>query len=316
MPVLAVDLGGTKASFAVVDGDGRVLSRAKRPSHHDDAALAFEVLARAAEETLAAAGLRWADVQGIGLIVPGIYDPVTGVAWAPNLWGDAQIALRDALAPLVPARVTVDSDRVGYVLGESWRGAARGCTDAVFLGIGTGIGAGILCGGQVVRGAFGIAGAVGWFATRADWTPQGTLGCWESQAAGPALARRAAALLSGGAPSALRARGGPAGGLTAEAVTEAARGGDAIAQQAVAETAEAIAMGVANLVSTFNPQVVVLGGGLMQAADLFLDPIRRAVPRWAQPLSARQCRIEATELGEDAGLLGAARLALSTPSTS
>jgi glucokinase len=132
---------------------------------------------------------------------------------------------------------------------------------------------------------------VGWFATDAGWTPQGTLGCWEAQAAGPALARRA------GAPS-------------AEAVADAARAGDAAALRAVAETAEALAMGIANLISALNPQVVVLGGGLMQAKDLFLDPIRRAVPRWAQPIAARQCRIEPSTLGADAGLFGAARLVL------
>jgi glucokinase len=238
-----------------------------------------------------ASGLRWADIGGVGMIVPGIYDPGTGHSWSPNLWGDRQVPVREALAPLLPAPLSIDSDRSGYVLGESWLGAARGCTDAVFLAVGTGIGAGFLCDGRVVRGAAGIAGAVGWFATDAGWTPQGTLGCWEAQAAGPALARRA------GAPS-------------AEAVADAARAGDAAALRAVAETAEALAMGIANLISALNPQVVVLGGGLMQAKDLFLDPIRRAVPRWAQPIAARQCRIEPSTLGADAGLFGAARLVL------
>jgi glucokinase len=161
----------------------------------------------------------------------------------------------------------------------------------VFLAVGTGIGAGFLCGGRVVRGAAGIAGAVGWFAVDDAWTPRGTLGCWEARAAGPSLARRA-------------------GAGSAEEVTQAARGGDAAALRAVAEAADALAMGVANLISALNPQVVVLGGGLMQAQDLFLEPIRRAVPRWAQPIAAKQCRIEPSALGEDAGLLGAARLAL------
>jgi len=311
MRVLAIDLGGTKAAFAVIEGDGRVLSRSRQPSHSEGAAAAFEVLADAAGEVVRAAGLRWADVQGVGLIVPGIYDPATGNAWAPNLWGDRHVALRDGLAPRLPAPLTIDSDRSGYVLGEAWLGAARGCRDAVFLGVGTGIGAGILCEGRVVRGAAGIAGAVGWFATDAAWTPQGTLGCWESRAAGPALPRRAAALLREGDSSSLRAAcGGRLDALTAEMVADAARKGDAVAAQAVADVAEALAMGVANLISALNPQVVVLGGGLMQASDLFLEPIRRAVPRWAQPISARQCRIEPSALGEDAGLFGAARLAL------
>jgi glucokinase len=316
MPVLAIDLGGTKAAFAVIDADGRIVSRSKRPSHDGASALSFEALAEAAGETVRAAGLGWTDVPGIGLIVPGIYDPGTGQAWAPNLWGDRQVPLRDRLRPLLPAPLAIDSDRSGYVLGESWLGAARGCRDAVFLGVGTGIGAGILSEGRVVRGAAGIAGAVGWFATDAAWKPQGTLGCWESQAAGPALARRAAALLATGAASSLRAHGLRPEDLTADAVAAAAREGDAVARRAIGETADALAMGIANLISALNPQVVVLGGGLMQAADLFLEPIRQAVPRWAQPIAARQCRIEPTALGEDAGLFGAARLALSTPPAS
>jgi glucokinase len=291
MNALAIDLGGTKAAFAVVDGEGRIVCRTKRPSHEGGAALSFEALARAAAETVAAAGLSWADLVGAGVIIPGIYDPATGRAWAPNLWGDRQVDVLEALTPLLPVRLVIDSDRSGYVLGESWLGAARGCTDAVFLGVGTGIGAGLLCGGRVVRGAGGIAGAVGWFATDPAWTPQGTLGCWEAKAAGPSLARRV-------------------GARDGKAVTDAARHGDAAARRAVAEAAEALAMGIADLISALNPQVVVLGGGLMQASDLFLEPIRRAVPRWAQPIAAGQCRIVPSALGQDAGLLGAARLAL------
>jgi len=291
MKALAIDLGGSKAAFAVVDRDGHVICRTKRPSHEGNAALSFEALGAAARETVEAAGLRFADLEGAGVIVPGIYDAATGEAWAPNLWGDRQVKVLDALAAHLPVRLVIDSDRSGYVLGESWLGAARGCTDAVFLGVGTGIGAGFLCGGRVVRGAAGIAGAVGWFATDPGWTPQGTLGCWEAQAAAPSLARRA-------------------GVRDGKAVTEAARRGDPVAQRAVAVAAEALAMGIANLISALNPQVIVLGGGLMQSSDLFLEPIRRAVPRWAQPIATRQCRIVPSALGADAGLIGAARLAL------
>jgi glucokinase len=310
VPALAIDLGGTKAAFAVVDADGRVLSRSREPSHRGGAPLPFGALAAAAERTVRAAGLQWTDLQGAGVIVPGLFDPATGQAWAPNLWGDVQVPLRDALAPLLPVPLAIDSDRAGYVLGESWLGAARGCTDAVFVGVGTGIGAGLLCGGRVVRGAGGIAGAVGWFATDPGWTPRGTVGCWEFQAAGPALARRAGALLGEGVVSSL----GEHASLTAEVVTDAARRGDPVALRAVADLATALAMGVANLISALDPQVVVLGGGLMQAADLFVEPIRRDVTRWAQPLSARRCRIEPTALGDDAGLLGAARLVFVPPS--
>jgi len=290
--VLAIDLGGTKVAFAVIDSDGTVLSRSKRPSHEGGAAVSFDALAASATDTVRAAGLAWPDVRGVGVVVPGIYNPATGRAWAPNLWGRDEVPLLDELRPRLPVPVVIDSDRSGYVLGEAWQGAARGCTDVVFLAVGTGIGAGILSHGRLVRGSGGIAGAVGWFALDPRWRDEyGRMGSFEAEAAGPALARRF-------------------GAASAEDVAEAARGGDPTARRAVDETVEWLAMGVANLISALNPQVVVLGGGLMQAADLFLEPVRHAVRRWAQPLAAEQCRIELTRLGEDAALFGAARLAL------
>jgi glucokinase len=291
-PVLAVDLGGTKASFAVVDADGAVRARTKRPSHEGGIAIGHDVLAAAAGETVRAAGLRWTDVRAAGVVVPGIYDPATGRAWAPNLWGRDEVPLGEELRKRLPVPVVVDSDRSGYVLGEAWLGAARGCSDAVFLAVGTGIGAGILSGGRLVRGRAGIAGAVGWFALDPRWREDyGRMGAFEAEAAGPALARRL-------------------GASSAEDVAAAARRGDPAARRAVDETVQWLAMGIANLISALDPQVVVLGGGVMQASDLFLEPVRGAVRRWAQPRAVEQCRIEPTRLGEDAALFGAARLAL------
>jgi glucokinase len=289
--VLAIDLGGTKASFAVIEPDGGVRARTKRPSHEGGAAVSGEALATSAADTVRAAGLEWTGVRAAGVVVPGIYNPATGRAWAPNLWGREEVALGDELRKHLPVPVVIDSDRSGCVLGEAWRGAARDATDVVFLAVGTGIGAGILSHGRLVRGSGGIAGAVGWFALDPRWREDyGRMGSFETEAAGPALARRL-------------------GAASAEDVTAAARRGDPGARRAVDETVEWLAMGVANLISVLNPQVVVLGGGLMQASDLFLEPVRHAVRRWAQPLAVDRCRIEPTALGEDAALFGAARLA-------
>jgi glucokinase len=287
-----MDLGGTKVAFAVVDSEGAVLAHAKRPSHEGGAALSFDALLETASDTVRAAGLTWVDVRAAGVVVPGIYSPATGRAWAPNLWGRDEVPLGEELRKCLPVPVIVDSDRSGYVLGEAWQGAARGCRDVVFLAVGTGIGAGILSDGRLVRGHGGIAGAVGWFALDPRWREDyARTGCFEAEAAGPAFARRL-------------------GAASAEEAAEAARRGDPAARRAVDETVEWLAMGIANLVSALNPQVVVLGGGLMQAADLFLEPVRSAFVRWSQPLAAPQCRIEPTALGEDAALFGAARLAL------
>lgn len=280
--VLAVDLGGTKTAVALVDEQGRMTDRRSLPAAHSLEASVAQI--REAFDERAAA---------VGVIVPGIYAPATGRAWCPNLWGPDEVPLLRAMEDRFPVPVFVDSDRSGHVLGESWLGAARGLRHVVFVAIGTGIGIGILSDGAVVRGVSGIAGAAGWFALDPEWKePYRRVGCWEAEAAGPAVARLA------GLPD-------------ARAVAAAARAGDAATRRVLDRAALYTAMGIANLISLLNPEAVVLGGGLMAGAgDLLLDRIRAEVTRWAQPIAASQCRIELTQLGESAGLLGAARLAL------
>jgi glucokinase len=287
--VIAVDLGGTKLTTAVVDPDGRVSGRTKRPVARTGLSASVEQIKLAVHESLDAS--QPAGIQAVGLIVPGIFDKSKGEVWAPNLWGHAHVPLLAELHAKLEVPITIDSDRAGCVLGEQWLGAARGLRDVVFLAVGTGIGSGILSGGRVLDGCGGVAGAVGWFALSSDHREEyAKMGCWEAEAAGPALARRMNA-------------------ASAEVVVSAARSGDASALAAVEETARYLGLGIANLVSILNPEMIVLGGGLMQAGDLFLPSIRRIVPLWAQPVAAQQVRIELTQLGEDAGLLGAARLA-------
>lgn len=289
---VGVDVGGTKIAAAVVDSEGTILRKIKQPTDRQDRDRSLAQVARAAQEVVASAGLAWDRIAAVGVDVPGIYYPQTGKVWAPNLPGWDHIPLRECLEAHLPRPVVVDSDRSAYVLGEQWLGAARGFTDVVFVAVGTGIGAGILTGGRLCQGAEGIAGAVGWFALNPE--KKGIykqVGCWEGEAAGPAVARLA-------------------GTATAEEAIERAHRNDEAALTAVADAAKYLGMGIANLVSVLNPQIVVLGGGLMQAGDLFLEPIRREVREWAQPLAAASVRIELTQLGEDAGLLGAARLAL------
>jgi glucokinase len=282
--VLAVDLGGTKTATALVDRDGVMESRRKFAAAH--------TLEGSVDQIASAAD----GAAAIGVIVPGIYTPTTGRAWCPNLWGTDEVPLLEALQRKVSAPIVIDSDRSGYVLGESWLGAARGLRDVVFLSISTGIGAGILSDGRIVCGAHGIAGAVGWFALNPDWDQRyARSGCWESEAAGPAIARLF-------------------GATDASVVVDAARAHDPAARDALVHAARYSAMGIANLISVLNPEAVVLGGGVIHGAgDLLLDTIRSEVVRWAQPIAASRCRIELSQLGEDAGLLGAARLALTLP---
>jgi glucokinase len=279
--VLAVDLGGTKTATAIIDHNGTVEEFRKGPA------------ARTLSEMVGGLADLASDVDAVGIIIPGIFSPRTGFAWCPNLWGMDEVPLLETLQSRLAVPVVIDSDRSGYVLGEAWLGVARGLGDVAFVAIGTGIGIGILSGGQVIRGAHGIAGAAGWSSLSAEWKDiYEQCGCWESEAAGPAVARLAHA-------------------TDAQAVVAAARAGDPKAAAVLANAANYTGRGVANLISLLNPEMIVLGGGFMAgASDLLLPGIRAEVARWAQPIAAQRCRIELTTLGERAGLMGAARLAL------
>jgi glucokinase len=279
--VLAVDLGGTKTAMALVDESGCRTAKLKLPA------------AQGVEASIAqiAACLSGSEACAAGIVVPGIYDPASGEAWAPNLWGQERVPLRRLAAERLGLPVVISSDRSGYVLGEQWLGAAQGMVDVVYVSVGTGIGAGILCGGRLVEGAHGIAGAAGWMVIGGPWKEEyRDAGGWESEAAGPAVARRA-------------------GLASVEAVAAAARSGDERALAVLRDTADFLALGVANLISVLNPAMVVLGGGVLRAGDLLFERIRQNALRWTQPVAAGMTRIEMTMLGEDAGLLGAARLA-------
>jgi glucokinase len=229
--------------------------------------------------------------MAIGVIVPGIYEPSTGNVWAPNLWGKDFHPLHKVLKEELTVPVAIGSDRTGSVLAEQWCGAASGLQDVLFVAIGTGIGVGILSRGKPLEGARGIAGAAGWMVVGGSWKAEySACGGWETEAAGPSLARRS-------------------GMESAEAVVAAARAGDRNALDALDQTSDYLALGIANLIAMFDPEMVVLGGGLMQASELMLERIRSQALCWTQPIAAKHVRIEKTALGEDAGLLGAARLA-------
>jgi glucokinase len=305
---IAVDLGGTKVAVAMVDAGGEIRHKRKSAVIKDDLGATADQIASLATQALKAVSLNWSDVVGIGVCIPGIYFAADGTVWAPNVWGDQRVALREALRQRMVADVVLDSDRAAYVTGEQWRGVAQGLTDVVFVAVGTGIGAGIITGGQLCRGAGDIAGAVGWFALGSYRNePDTRTGAFEYEAAGPALARKARNRIEAGAESALRNVDATA--ITTELVVRSALQGDELALSILGETASYLGMGIANIISILNPQVVVLGGGLMNAGEYVLDRIRHETRRWAQPMAAKQCRIELTSLGDDAGVLGAARLA-------
>ncbi len=305
------DVGGTKVSSALFDAEGRTYDRAKVALDRSGNTVAAAQLVRIIQELEAAARARDGSLLAVGICIPGIAYQDTGLVWAPNIPGWDHFDLGAVLRRTVRLPLVVDSDRSAYVLGEQWRGVAQGMRDVVFLAVGTGIGAGILTGGRLCRGAEDIAGAVGWFGLNPDYKKEyEAMGCFEAEASGSSLGRKARRAAEAGVATEIRRlAGGEVERITAETVIAAARLRDALAVQLVEETARYLAMGIANIISILNPQMVVLGGGLFQAGDILIAPVRREFGKWAQPLAARNVRVEPSSLGEDAGLVGAGRLA-------
>jgi glucokinase len=304
--VFAVDLGGTKCSAAVVDRNGRIVRSCTIPADLSSAGAPVLEIARLAEQLALGQSPRKA-FRSAAVAVPGLVRK-TGMVWAPNLPGWKSMPLARRLKRLLGIPVAVESDRIAAVLGESWRGAARGKSDAILLLIGTGIGAGILSGGRILRGAHELSGCAGWMAlTDKDLPSARGVGELESLVAGPAIARIARERLRHGEKSSL-ARLAPAT-ITARHVAAAARRHDHLAVDIFRRSGELLGRAVANLVSLFDPEIVVIGGGLAEAADLYMGTLRRAMRECAQPLAAKKVKVTVSQLGPAANLVGCARLA-------
>jgi glucokinase len=305
--VLAVDLGGTKLAAALVDPNGKVLTRKNVQVDGSSAQAPVRQIIELARELVGGKSLQ-GRVAAAGVAVPGLVRR-DGSVWAPNLPGWKKMALARRLKSALGVTVVVESDRNAAVLGEAWRGAARGKSDAIVLMLGTGIGAGILSGGRLVRGAHELSGCAGWMVVRDESAPKGQcLGQLESLAAGPAIARAAKRELSRGKGGLLKEI--PADRIDAYQVAEAARRGDTVGIEVYLEAGRLLGYGVANLVSLFDPEIVVIGGGLVGASDLFLDALRKGMKERAQPIAVKKVKVAVSRLGGDANLLGAAWTAI------
>jgi len=308
MNFIGADLGGTKLAVAAFTSEGDMIERevtqlAERAGPAVGS-LIVDRLKRMIERHGSAS---------IGVCVPGLFRSSLGTVWAPNIPGwenyPLQAELRDALGRGV--RVTIDSDRAAYILGETWRGAASGAKDAIFLAVGTGIGAGILAGGRVVRGHGDLAGAIGWLALDRPFMPRyAQHGCFEDQASGPGLARVARDLITPELSyDGVLARRNP-DELEPAAIFAAYETGDRIAAGVLDNAIELWGMAVGNLVSLFNPEIIVFGGGVFGPARRFLDRIYTEAKKWSQPIAIEQVKLVVSTLGSDAGLIGAGRLAM------
>jgi len=310
MAVTGIDLGGTKACGALFDAHGNIICKESRLLDGRTGKAVGELVCSIAAEMSASAGSE--PIEAVSVCVPGIANAKTDTVWAPNIAGWEQYPLKqqiEAATPGVP--VVIESDRTCCILGETWKGAAQGAENAVFIVVGTGIGMGILIDGHIINGHAGITGAAGWLALNMlyeDDYPQ--FGCFESNASGNGIARCARnALASGNYSESILNKYVPEK-ITASDVFGAYEAGDALAASVTEKAIKMWGMAAANVISLLNPEIIVWGGGIFGPAVQFLPRIKEEAMRWAQPVAAKQTRFAAAQLGSDAALYGTARLAL------
>jgi len=311
--VIGIDIGGTNLVVGAVREDGSglgtVLSQPTRSEEGPDSVLArLTIIANTViEETLSKQPE--AEVIGVGIGAPGPLDTSSGVVFlTPNLaWVD--LPLRQRMADALGYPATLDNDANCAILGEWWQGAARGAQHALGVTIGTGIGGGVITNGALYHGASDCAGELGH--TSLDLQGRkckcGNYGCLEAYASGPAIALRAVEAIEVGEPSVmLEHAGGDTARITAEIVYQAAQAGDNVALEVVRDTARYLGTGIANFVNIFNPEVVVVCGGVTRAGERLFAPLRQEVARRAFKPAVAACRIVAGELPGTAGVYGAA----------
>ena len=311
--VCAVDLGGTNLRAANIDFSGRIHERVK--AHTPKTELPAEIvdaIARAVAQCEAEAANRKARIDAIPLVVPGsVHTQTRAIVNAPNVPAIVDFGLAEALETKLQRPVLIENDANAAAVGEMWRGAARDSRTIVCLTLGTGVGSGIILNGELWRGADGTAGEIGHTSVHPFGRVRckcGNIGCLEVYASATAIVRMTREALSNHPASQLNSVA--AGDLTARQIADAAAIGDELALEIFRKMGTYLGIAAANIVNTLSPEMIVIGGGVSAAFDLFAQTAREEMARRAFPVPAQRCRIVRGECGDDAGLLGAAWLAL------
>lgn len=307
---VGLDVGGTTMKAGVVTDEGKLLAHVSVPTRSElgqDHGLA--TMANCIRDAATAAGLTMDQISAIGVATPGSMDLKTGIIIEPpNLKPWRNVPVRLYIADTFGKPTAFQNDANAAALGECWVGAGRDSCSLVLFTLGTGIGGGIVLDGKIHEGAHSHGGELGH--AKID-TINGRLctcghrGCLEAYASATAVVNRTMEALNAGRSSSLRADNS----LTAKKIFDAATSGDPLAKEIVDRTADYLAVGIANAIHTIDPEMICLGGGMIKAGDWFLQMIKKYVPDHAFAWPATRVSIRYAELGNHAGMIGAARCA-------
>ena len=310
---LGIDLGGTFIKFGLLDADrtpGRTL-QLPTPTGEGSEGVVRQMIA-GAERALAEAGLNRDDLVGIGIGAPGPLDLESGVVIAmPNIAGMENVALRDRIAEAVGCRAVLENDANAAAYGEYICGAGKEARDMVMLTLGTGVGSGIILDGRVLHGAHGIGAELGHMVIEPDgeWCGCGQQGCLERYCSATHLGRYAAARIRDGEQSSLASVLDETGELTAKDINTARRADDALAADVWRRGAHYLALACVNICRIFDPDEIVLAGGMILAGDDLMGPLVEHYQQRRWSLTPWQTAIAFSTLGPDAGVIGAAGVA-------
>jgi glucokinase len=305
---IGIDIGGTNTKGALVSSDGTIVERFEQPTEQSSGT---KGIIRVAEHLAARGKELGSEAEAVGIGAAGFIDRSTGtVIQSPNLvYDDPKIA--EAVASHLDLPVLVDNDANAAAWGERLFGTAKGLDHLALLTIGTGIGSGFVVNGSLLRGAHGAAAEFGHTVIDPSGPecPCGLRGCLEQYASGTAIARAARNEIAKGEGSMLVKMAGSAQNITARHVALAAGLHDDLSMNVLRKAGRSLGIGMSNVVNIFEPQAIVLGGGVVKAGEPYLGPARDELARATAAQRRRPVRLDVTALAEDAGILGAAALA-------
>ncbi len=314
--VIGVDVGGTKIAAGLVDSEGRIHNPIRKPTNISSPEASIRSIASVVETVIFQSGVERKCIQGIGLGIPGLVDPELGIGIASvNLqWRD--VPVKAQLEDLLDISCMIENDVRAAAMGEACYGAGQGVKNLIYLSIGTGIACGIILEGKLYHGTNGMAGEIGhaMIDLKGPLCKCGGYGCFEAMAAGPAIAKTALSIIQSYPDNLLLGLcEKKIETLTPEMVFEAAGQGDVLAKETLDIIGARIAFVLQFLILAYDPQLVVLGGGVPLTGNLFFEPVlkrihRRAAESWVLAKALKPDLIQLTSLGENIGILGAAAL--------